>query len=176
MAFRVAFDASQVGVENRFLLRRQRESVEAPRLHVQKAFNASGLLGPRLRGGESEQERQEAEAFRFHTGRGLTSAAAPATTACDATRGDWQHLAPPPVTKGTASLHGPTEASSSLAHPVYAPQGAGELPAPPLAPVAPVAAPGWQHLRQPQPLSNPFGARPALNQPLTSPFQAPNGA
>lgn len=123
---------------------------------------------PRLRGGETEQERQEAEAFRFHTGRGLTSAAAPATTACDATRGDWQHLAPPPVTKGTASLHGPSEASSSLAHPVYAPQGTGELSAPPLAPVAPPPA---------APLSNPFGARPAqVSQPLTSPFQAPNCA
>ncbi len=38
---------------------------------------------------ETEEERREAEQFRFHTGRGLSSAHAPATTACDASRGDW---------------------------------------------------------------------------------------
>ena len=39
---------------------------------------------------ETEEERREAEQFRFHTGRGLSSAYhAPATTACDASRGDW---------------------------------------------------------------------------------------
>lgn len=39
---------------------------------------------------ETEEEQREAEQFRFHTGRGLSSAYhAPATTACDASRGDW---------------------------------------------------------------------------------------
>ena len=145
----------------------------------------------KLHGGETEQERAEAEAFRFHTGRGLSSASAPATTACDASRGDWQSgaLPPPPPSSGpvTASLHGRDESytSSALAHPVYAPQGLGKPTSSPgistgaqqSAPQsAPQSGPGASGASVP--LSNPFGQ--ALKSPfgtgppLASPFAQAN--
>ncbi|CAJ1380072.1 unnamed protein product [Effrenium voratum] len=127
----------------------------------------------KLQGGETEQERLEAEAIRFHTSRGLSSAYAPATTACDASRGDWGNasLPPPPPSAGpvTASLHGPAGDMSSLAHPVYAPQAnlgyGAAAPAAPSAPSAPSAAPSGV---AGAPLASPFAAAP-----LSSPFARP---
>ena len=140
----------------------------------------------KLHGGETEEERREAEAFRFHTGRGLSSGLAPATTACDATRGDWQGggggLPPPPPAMGpvSSSLHGPSEPSShlpSLAHPVYAPQGLGQPSAQSTLPANPRPEAGAPPLSNPfaqvprQPLSTPFGAGQSGQRPvLASPF------
>ncbi|CAE7705663.1 unnamed protein product [Symbiodinium sp. CCMP2592] len=125
----------------------------------------------KLRGGETEEERAEAEAFRFHTGRGLSNNLAPATTACDATRGDWQSgLPPPPPATGpvSSSMHGgvelPSHAMPSLAHPVYAPQGLGQASAH----VPPVPANSRQEASSAQPLANPFGQ--ISKQPLSTPF------
>lgn len=170
----------EVGVENRFYFDQ-----------TEKVW--------KLHGGETEEERREAEALRFHTSRGLSSAYhAPATTACDASRGDWgagTALPPPPPSAGpvTASMHGACDLqSSALAHPVYAPQGLGAVsqaprptqsvqsapplanpfgaPAAPAAPGAASAAPGLSGA----PLTSPFGAPPvaASAVPLASPFAA----
>mmetsp|Transcript_39095 Transcript_39095/g.72852 ORF Transcript_39095/g.72852 Transcript_39095/m.72852 type:complete len:204 (-) Transcript_39095:133-744(-) len=136
----------------------------------------------KLRGGETEAERAESEAFRFHTGRGLSSSLAPATTACDATRGDWHGggLPPPPPAKGpvSSSLHGTSDTQSmpTLAHPVYAPQGLGQLAPPPVAPAvretapaAPLASPFGQ-VPIAKPLASPFGTTPGQRPVIASPF------
>eukprot|EP00929_Paragymnodinium_shiwhaense_P009278 TRINITY_DN113384_c0_g1_i1.p2 TRINITY_DN113384_c0_g1~~TRINITY_DN113384_c0_g1_i1.p2 ORF type:complete len:270 (-),score=54.79 TRINITY_DN113384_c0_g1_i1:194-1003(-) len=153
----------------------------------------------KLEGGETEEERRQSEALRFHTGRGLTTGLAPATTACDPTRageGAADFLPPPPTGGPIMAARVPAPqggyVSSALSHPVYAPQGnsgdiatAGAPPPmgpPPAAarprpvpgqPVAalqsPFAAPG----AAPQVRSDPFGAAPAAAAaPLTSPFGA----
>ena len=143
----------------------------------------------KLRGGETEEERAEAEAFRFHTGRGLSNNLAPATTACDATRGDWQNggLPPPPPAAGpvSSSMHGGMELPShampslALAHPVYAPQGLGQADT--HVPPVPATSNPRQEAGSAQPLANPFGQiskqppfgvrQPAVQRPvLASPF------
>lgn len=99
----------EVGVENRFYFD-----------EVEKVW--------KLQGGETEQEKAQMEAIRFHTSRGLSSSLAPATTACDSSRGDWAGgaLPPPPPMSGpvTQSRSGGVAGSTaSLVHPVYAPQG-----------------------------------------------------
>ena len=136
----------------------------------------------KLQGGETAEERAEAEAFRFHTGRGLSSSLAPATTACDATRGDWHDgnaLPPPPPAMGpvSSSLHGASETPQfmpSLAHPVYAPQGLGQASGQSNAPRAPSTANGPanpQHeAGSAPPLANPFAQ--ISKQPLSTPFGA----
>ncbi|CAE7780176.1 unnamed protein product [Symbiodinium sp. CCMP2456] len=155
-----------VGVENRFYFD-----------EVEKVW--------KLQGGETEQERAEAEAFRFHTGRGLSNNLAPPTTACDATRGDWQNggLPPPPPAAGpvSSSMHSGTElpshAMASLSHPVYAPQGLGQNgtvapppanPRPEASSAPPLANPFGQISKQP--LSTPFGGQPGQRPVLASPF------
>jgi len=144
----------------------------------------------KLSGGETEKEKREAEAIRFHTSRGLTNSLAPATTACDPTRGagaagDGYDLPPPPMGgAATQSLHAPTAggfAMASLSHPVYAPQGfavgdadgsvagAAGLPPPTRPRPGPAGAP-------PQARTSPFGAAPpAAAPPRSSPFGAAPG-
>lgn len=157
----------EVGVENRFY------------------FDETEKIW-KLRGGETEQERAESEAIRFHTSRGLSDALAPPTTACDASRAGWAGEAPPPPpTSGPVprSMHGGPGAGagnfSALAHPVYAPAasfagdaasaGSAGPPPPPRAPARPV--PG---VAAPQALTSPFGPPPSLQAggptPLASPF------
>lgn len=132
----------------------------------------------KLQGGETEQERLESEALRYHTSRGLSGALAPATTACDTTRAAVMEPAgppPPPPTGGpvTQALRGGTGGDvpgvEGYSHPVYAPAssftGANNVAPPPRqAPVrAPVGPP-------PAARSSPFGAAAAA--PITSPFGA----
>jgi len=152
----------EVGVENRFYFD-----------EVEKVW--------KLQGGETEQERLEAEAIRHHTGRGMSSGFAPPTTACDATRGaDAAALAslPPPPTGGpiTQSIHAGSAASmqqfSGLSHPVYAPQGFGVDTAAGAPPQAGAARP--QPGAAPQALSSPFGqAPPAATNPFAAVGQQP---
>lgn len=146
-----------VGVENRFYFD-----------EVEKVW--------KLQGGESEQERAESEAIRFHTSRGMANSLAPPTTACDASRGATSELLPPPPppTSGPVCqpLHGGAASgpvSSAFSHPVYAPQGMSIGSAAPAqgnssAPPPPGPPPSGQ------PLTSPFGATPSA--PLTSPFGA----
>lgn len=150
-----------VGVENRFYFD-----------EVEKVW--------KLRGGETEAERAESEAMRFHTSRGLSNSVAPPTTACDASRGvaDEGLPPPPPPTGGPVcrSLYGPSAgpASSAFSHPVYAPQGLGtSTPAqapPPAQPPIGVGVAGGA------PLASPFGAVPAQSKALATPLASPFGA
>lgn len=158
-----------VGVENRFYFD-----------EVEKVW--------KLQGGETETERAEAEAIRFHTSRGLTQSLAPATTACDSSRGDWSStraapLPPPvggPVTQ--SRLHGKTAGfdMASLAHPVYAPQGMAMPDAtPPLAPPPRTAAPTRPAVQSnpfaPQARTSPFGLANNVQQQPCGALQAPFG-
>lgn len=146
--------------------------------------------------GETEQDRAELEQLRFHTSRGLTTCAAPATTACDATRGSFASMAggvppPPPAVAGAAPMQGyyaksgnvnDADATAALdramTHPVYAPQGLALGPPPAGSAAAGGAAPapaGRPEQAPVQALSSPFGARPAAPMPpqaRTSPFGA----
>jgi len=130
----------------------------------------------KLRGGETEQERAEAEAIRFHTSRGMNSTAAPPTTACDASRGAGvADAVPPPPTGGfvSQSLHAPPPTAdgrqlASLSHPVYAPQGLGVG-----SEGAAVAPPSDVTGAPPVARTTPFGAPPVA---LASPFGAAAGA
>lgn len=169
-----------VGVENRFYYD-----------EVEKVW--------KLQGGETEQERAEAEAIRFHTSRGLSSALAPATTACDPSRGlggngvSIDDVPPPPMGGPiTHSLHRPSAgygfSMASLAHPVYAPHGFGvgdkdgsgagnRDSAPPRSRSGPCVAPPavrtlpFGGARAVVPLSSPSGAA----APLMFPFGVPPG-
>mmetsp|Transcript_26452 Transcript_26452/g.83842 ORF Transcript_26452/g.83842 Transcript_26452/m.83842 type:complete len:269 (-) Transcript_26452:89-895(-) len=143
----------------------------------------------KLQGGETEQERAESEAIRFHTSRGLSASLAPPTTACDASRADWavQQPPPPPPTSGpvTRSLHGATGGPGleALAHPVYAPAAsfagdvaaaAAKAPGPP--PVRALQPPALAKAKQPGPLASPFAAglqHVPSPTPLPSPVPAP---
>ncbi|CAE8656848.1 unnamed protein product, partial [Polarella glacialis] len=159
-----------VGVENRFFYD-----------EVEKVW--------KIEGGETDKERAEMEAIRFHTSRGLSYGLAPATTACDATRGAWggEGLPAPPPMGGsvTRSIHGPSvgvDAMAALAHPVYAPQGTATgshaaAPPPGPAPSTRQAAPPAGFV--PQARTSPFGQAPAAAPspaPLSSPFAATFGA
>jgi len=122
----------------------------------------------KLRGGESAEERAEAEAIRFHTSRGF-SGAVPGTTACDASRGAGMLPPPPPPPAGgpvTQSLAGGGPASHSgsacLTHPVYAPGGLDMITRPPQTFEPPPTAPKATHA----PLTSPFGASAAASQPI----------
>eukprot|EP00747_Dinoflagellata_sp_TGD_P167021 gnl/TRDRNA2_/TRDRNA2_190741_c0_seq1.p1 gnl/TRDRNA2_/TRDRNA2_190741_c0~~gnl/TRDRNA2_/TRDRNA2_190741_c0_seq1.p1 ORF type:complete len:267 (+),score=48.63 gnl/TRDRNA2_/TRDRNA2_190741_c0_seq1:60-803(+) len=125
----------------------------------------------KLRGGETEQERRESEAIRFHTSRGLASGGLAS--------GDPNAPPPPPpptggpVTQARYTGVAPPPPSAALAHPVYAPAGylapgtetaGGVAPPPSRTAAAPPLAP--------QVRSSPFGAPPAAAAPapLTSPF------
>eukprot|EP00928_Gymnodinium_smaydae_P045334 TRINITY_DN30237_c0_g2_i1.p1 TRINITY_DN30237_c0_g2~~TRINITY_DN30237_c0_g2_i1.p1 ORF type:complete len:246 (+),score=52.05 TRINITY_DN30237_c0_g2_i1:71-808(+) len=147
---------------------------------------------------ETEQDRADAEALRFHTSRGLSTAAAPPTTACDPTRrGEFAAPPPPPPTGGpvTRSLHGASggissSMSAALSHPVYAPQGMGAAAAPPPAvapppafappPAAAALSAGPPQASQPPSAppgtavrTSPFGGGPT---PLANPFGQPAAA
>mmetsp|Transcript_79280 Transcript_79280/g.183995 ORF Transcript_79280/g.183995 Transcript_79280/m.183995 type:complete len:242 (-) Transcript_79280:115-840(-) len=146
-----------IGVENRFYFD-----------EVEKVW--------KLRGGETEQERAESEALRFHTSRGLTTSLAPPTTACDASRAEWSMQAPPPPPMSGPVTHSTLHASGAsggidleaYAHPVYAPAAsfagsttaATPSAAPPVRP-SPAQQPGVH-----APRTSPFGGP----SPLTSPF------
>mmetsp|Transcript_62324 Transcript_62324/g.115674 ORF Transcript_62324/g.115674 Transcript_62324/m.115674 type:complete len:233 (+) Transcript_62324:61-759(+) len=119
--------------------------------------------------GETEQDRAEAEVYRFHTSRGLSSSAAPHTTACDPTRGGYVEPPPPPPSGGpvTTSLRGgdPNDAAAaaaSLIHPVYAPHGLG----------GPQATAAHQNFGAP-PVGRPPNQAPARTSPFASPAQTP---
>lgn len=130
----------------------------------------------KIRGGETEAERAESEALRFHTSRGLSSTLAPRTTACDTTRGasGLEDLPPPPTGGPTVQpLYGgpplPPSVTSSLAHPVYAPEASFIQGGAPEAAPPPMQRPQRPAPAQPQALTSPF----AQPQALTSPFAQP---
>lgn len=157
----------QVGVENRYYYDEQ-----------------DGIW--KLRGGETEQERREAEAIHHHTTRGYSSGAAHDGGGRPTTAGPWRvasaaatdELPPPPMgTPGSSgaaarTLHAGAADVSAMAsmapHPVYAPQGMSFGGAP-----HPQATPQHLPLRAEArgaasaPLASPFGHAAA---PLSSPF------
>ncbi|CAK0816560.1 unnamed protein product [Prorocentrum cordatum] len=87
--------------------------------------------------GETEQDRLEAEALRFHTSRGMSSEGRQRRQPRRLTRAEEAHLAaaaalPPPPTGGPVTTArnagappGPSWADAALCHPVEAPGGLG---------------------------------------------------
>lgn len=103
--------------------------IPTPTIGVKNRFTFDATLNLwKLEGGETEAEKREADAVRFHTARGLTSSLAPSTTSCDTSRGilDAGLAPPPPAGPVTHQLRrSSVQGTMELHHPVYAPMGTG---------------------------------------------------